>query len=98
MIDDRVNIKRILMNLRWEILNFGILLTPTRRYTNNECFIPSFSSRVYIYYKEDNIYIKINKHIYKMPAEFDNGKISEKIIDAAVGIIRYHKADSRIKF
>jgi len=86
------------MNLRWEILNMGIIITPSRRYRLNEVYIPSFSSRVQVYYKSDKVWVKINNNHYSMDVSFEDGKISENIINAIVGIIRYHKADQKIKF
>lgn len=86
------------MNLRWEILNLGILITPSRRHRYNEVYLPSFSTRIKIYYKNDKIWIKMNNHYYSINAEFEDGKITERIIDTIVALIRYHRCDFKIKF
>lgn len=98
MIDDKINLKRILMALRWEILNEGILLTPDRRFLRNECFLPQISSRVKIFYKDDNVCLKTYNKTYEIPVSFEDGKIAENIIDIIVAILQHKGADSKIKY
>jgi len=96
MEDDRVNLKRILMALRWEILNEGILLTGSRRYLRNECYIQHIRGFTYIFYSDDHVVMNIKGKEYQIPVEFEDGEISERIIDIVLAVLKSKKVDQKI--
>lgn len=86
-----LNLKPILMSLRWEIINGGITLAGkhNNRYRNN-VIVPSLKCSFHIAYMDGYLLIGTRRSCWcKIPVAFEEDTIPETIIDIMVAFIEH---------
>lgn len=91
--ENEINLKFVLMALREEIIEVGLRIANRDTLAMVNVVIPSLSGPIDIWYENGNIIIKrlLHKKRYRLPCEFEDGKISENIIDILCAFIIHNK-------
>jgi hypothetical protein len=87
----RIDMKVILLALRYELLHQKIYFSPRFYMKRSHVIVPSLRYRFCTWYDDGFIRIKINRTEYKVPCFLDEDVVSERTIDLLCAIIEHKK-------
>lgn len=91
---NRIDLKNILLSLKWEILNGGIRLTPYLIFSYRQCYVPSLKHPLSLWYDEGYIFYEYSIMKNKIPFDFEDGTIPDAIIDVICAIAEHHQSNT----
>jgi hypothetical protein len=96
--ENNIDIKVILMALREEIIEHGIRVSNREFPKGTNVVVPSVTGPFDIWFEAGNVYLKrfYEKKKYRIPCEFEDEILSEKIIDVLCAYINYFKLNQFI--
>lgn len=91
--ENRLDIKVVLMALREEIMDSGIRVSNRDFPKGTNVVVPSLTGPFDVWYENDHVIFKrfYYRKQYKLKCEFEDGKISEGIIDILCALVEYYK-------
>lgn len=94
--ENRIDLKSILLSLKWEIINGGIRLTPYLIYSYRQCYVPSLRHPLNLWYDEGYIFYEYSTQKNKIPLAFEDDTIPDHIIDVICAIAEHHKSNNNL--
>ncbi len=87
----RIDIRVILLSLRYELLHQKIYFAPRIYYKWSHVIVPTIKYRFSTWYDSGFIHIKMHRANYKVPCFLDEDIVSERTIDLLCAIIEHRK-------
>ena len=91
---NRIDLKNILLSLKWEIINGGIRLTPYLIFSYRQCYVPSLKHPLRLWYDDGYIFYEYSTEKNKIPFAFEDDTIPDHIIDIICAIAEHHQSNT----
>jgi hypothetical protein len=89
--EQRIDLRVILLALRYELLHQKIFFSPNFGKRNAHVIVPSLRYRFSTYYENGFMYVKIGRNTVKLPCFLEEDEVSERTIDLICAVTERYK-------